>query len=221
MIGNLVNNLLLSIVRQILLAIVSWSEDKGHLEIERKFSLAEIPVATVIERLKEEGFYLSGTLTDTDWFIPSRVKGEMLRLREEHKNGTVNHILTIKTWHDTTDGGKEREEKEHKIRSVTFFFLLYLGKFATSFKLLSFKKIRDIYVGDLEGNKAIVALDEASGLGEFSGRYLEIEVTTPKEAPTKSVQTAILGLASRIATTAPEVRRSYRELLERSLCLCP
>ena len=92
--------------------------------------------------------------------------------------------------------------------------MLYLGKFVTAFNLPTFKKSRDLYSGELEGKRATVAIDEAEGLGEFSGPYLEIEVLAPKRSPSKAVQAAISRLVSQIAPEAEEVKRSYQEMLE-------
>jgi adenylate cyclase class IV len=218
MLHILLNNACLHVVRLILLKVVSSpDEDKGHLEIERKFSLLKVSSASVIDRLKDEHFYFSGSLKSTDWFIPSPVKGELLRLRREYKDGVENYILTVKHWIATADDGRERDERERILRPITFFFLLYLGKFVTSFRLPTFRKSRDLYTGELEGKMAVAALDEATGLGEFSGPYLEIEVLAPRRSPSKAVQSAIVRLASRIAPEAAEVQQSYQEMLARSL----
>ena len=218
MLHAILNGACLHVVRSILLRVVTCpDEDKGHLEIERKFSLLRVSVQGVIERLKDEHFYFAGSVKSTDWFIPSPVRGEMLRLRREYKDGVESYMLTVKHWITTVDDSRERHERERQIRPITFFILLYLGKFVTAFKLPTFRKSRDLYSGELEGKKAVAAIDEATGLGEFSGPYLEIEVLAPKRATSKAVQTAILKLAFKIAPEATEVQHSYQELLQRSL----
>jgi len=218
MLHVLLNKACLYVVRFVLLRVVTSSDaDKGHLEIERKFSLLKVSTQGVIERLKDEHFYFSGSLSSTDWFVPSPVRGELQRLRREYKDGVESYILTVKHWEATADDGRERHERERQIRPITFYILLYLGKFATSFRLPTFRKSRDLYSGELEGKKATAAIDEATGLGEYSGPYLEIEVLAPRRSPSKAVQAAILRLASRIAPEAVEVQHSYQEMLEASL----
>lgn len=218
MLHLVLNKVCLYVVRQVLLRVVTLPhENKGHLEIERKFSLLKVSAAAVIERLKDERFYFSGSLVSTDWFIPSPVRGEMLRLRREYKDGVESYVLTVKHWVATADDGRERIEHERQIRPITFYLLLYAGKFATGFRLPTFRKSRDLYTGELEGKRAVAAIDEATGLGEYSGPYLEIEVLAPRRSPSKAVQSAIFRLAEQVAPEAPEVQQSYQEMLERSL----
>ena len=173
-------------------------------------------IGVLFAYIKDEGFYFSGSVQSTDWFIPSPVQGELLRLRNEFTDGVGAHILTVKQWVGTTDNGREREERERTIRPITFFVLLYIAKILTGFRLPSFAKKRDLYEGQLDGKKAVVSIDDATGLGSFSGPYLEIEVLAPKHSPSKSVQLAIIQLASSIAPKATEVHRSYQEMLEAS-----
>jgi adenylate cyclase class IV len=214
MIDFLLHKLVLRTARQIVLLIAQTTEDRGHLEIERKYSLLKVSLASIIDHLKDERFYFAGSLKTTDWFIPSPLKGEMMRLRRESKDGVDTFVLTIKKWIGTVDDGRERHEIEKAIKPKTFFALLLLGKFVTAFRLPTFKKNRDLYTGELEGKRATVAIDEAMGLGEFSGPYMEIEVLAPKNSPSKTIQAAIARLVARIAPEADEVKRSYQEMLE-------
>lgn len=217
MIDILFSELFLALFRQVLLAVVHSPDDNGHLEIERKFSLLSVSVPAVIQRLKEEHFYFAGSVKSTDWFIPTTVKGEMLRLRQEFGDGVDSFILTVKHWVQTSDNSREREERECKTKPLVFFLLLYLGKTLSGFRVHTFMKHRDIYLGELDGNNAVVAIDDATGLGDYSGPYLEIEVLAPRGSASKTVQNAIVRLAALIAPEASEVRHSYQEMLELSL----
>src|SRR5579862_898998 len=83
---------------------VKTDDEKGHLEVERKFKLGHAEASALPARLAAHGFAPTGVLTMTDFFLPCLVRGEMLRVRREVLNAERAHyLLTYKRWVETGD----------------------------------------------------------------------------------------------------------------------
>src|SRR5262249_30104884 len=140
-------------------------ENEGtNFEVERKYRLKSGERELVSRRLAEEGFTLARNIEMTDQFLPVKVEGEMLRVRDENIGGEKHSLLTIKEW-VVIGSSKERRETEGKISPWTRRFLLFLGRLLRGEALLSFSKQRLDHESARHA-KTVVALDTVSGLGD-------------------------------------------------------
>lgn len=207
---------LLRILQTVFAWFVSGAAAKGHLEVERKFSISKQEAESLPLRLRELDFKPAGSLRMTDTFIPSRQKGEMMRVRDELIGSSARSLLTLKSWVQV-NGGKERHECECKVSSLARTLLIVLARFASGKELLGFSKERALFEGVLNGRQYLVCLDRVSGLGEYSGHFLEVESTLPLGEDSSAVKSEIFKLAETLfGTPREDVKRSYLEMLEAS-----
>ncbi len=194
------------------------ADNKGHFEVERKFALTEEEAAGIPSRLEGLGFVYAGTASMTDFFLPTIVDGEMMRVRKE-KIGTepTRCILTVKKWVSTTTG-KERQEAERNVGLSVGAFWKLLGRVVGGEPLLSFSKQRKLFDGKLGDADAIVSVDEVDGLGSYSGCYMEIEVLVPLDGDVAVCRDHIFNLSKNIlGESRQDVKQSYRDMLIKSL----
>jgi predicted adenylyl cyclase CyaB len=193
---------------------VRTSHDQGHMEIERKFFQTQEEATQLADKLKERDFKYIGTAAMSDTFLPSAVTGEMLRIRQERLDlQQARTVLTFKQWVKTSTG-KERRETEREVPPLVGLIWLLIGRFAAGHPLLGFSKRRQLYEGKLNGTDAVVSIDEVSGLGVYSGWYLEIEVLQPLGTDSAALEEQINFLATRLFDTARQpIMRSYRDML--------
>lgn len=196
---------------------VSGAADKGHLEVERKFALAAAEASTLRARLEELGFAYADTAAMTDSFLPAAVDGEMMRVRAERLgNGPLRTMLTFKKWVKTASG-KERQETERQVGASTAALWKLLGRIISGQSLLSFSKQRQLFDGKLGDADAVVSIDEVTGLGSYSGWYMEVEVLVPLDGDTAAYQDRIFALVRDIfREERPDVKRSYMDMLKES-----
>lgn len=213
-----VKSFLLSCLRSVFIWLVQQKAGSDHLEVERKFALRQGDSDTIPLRMRELGFEPVGTAHMRDCFLPVLVKGEMMRIRDESFGPKTESILTLKTWVDTGQGDRERKETERKVSSLLRTLLIIAAKTTVGKELLSFAKERVLFEAKVGGKTAVVSLDRVSGLGKYSGDYLEIEFICSLGEDISSVQREIFSLSERIfQEKREEVRRSYFEMLELSL----
>ncbi|CAN5231639.1 hypothetical protein BH11CYA1_BH11CYA1_35720 [soil metagenome] len=187
-----------------------------NFEVERKFALQDSELGAFSERLVQMGFSKGRLIAMTDQFLPVKVKGEMLRIRDEVVENESETLLTIKEWVNIA-GGRERRETEGKLSAFTRRFLLTLGGLLNGGKLMSFSKQRlEHHNASMPG--VVITLDDVSGLGKHSGRYAEIEVLVPQDGDVESARAQIAQLARTLfdEDRAP-VELSYQLMLEDSL----
>ena len=196
----------------------SSSTDKGHLEVERKFSLSEDEAARVPLRLRELNFQPAGIVRMTDHFLPAAVQGEMLRVRRESLDGEPSKaLLTFKQWVATSGGGKERRETERAIGGTIAMIWLILGRIVRGATLLSFSKERRLFEGELAGNDSVVSIDEVTGLGPFSGLYLEVETIIDADSDPSAARNAIFQFVEELfGEKRADIKRSYMDMLVES-----
>ncbi|MBS1996301.1 MAG: CYTH domain-containing protein [Cyanobacteria bacterium SZAS LIN-2] len=190
------------------------SNDKGtNFEVERKFRLKPEELDAVKQRLADMGFSLSQRIEMTDRFLPVKVDGEMLRVRDETVAGKTHTVLTMKEW-VIVSGGKERSETEGHLSPLSRAFLLFLGRLIRGRALLQFSKLRLDHTSPGHAH-VIVALDEVEGLGVNSGHYAEIEVLVPQNGDVESARAEIVSLARRLFNEEREpVKQSYMDMLK-------
>src|SRR5262249_42731138 len=152
----------------------------------------------------------------TDWFLPTHIERELMRIRREKFGETVSNTLTVKRWVNTTSGTREREESERTLGPIVTAILLITARFLQGSSLLSLRKERSVYRGNLHGRNAIISVDDARDLGRFSGPYLEVEVMADPIEDTQEIEQSILEVGSRVTAGARLVKHSYRELLDLS-----
>lgn len=187
-----------------------------NFEVERKFRLQDSELGAFNERLVQMGFSQGRLIAMTDQFLPVKVKGEMLRIRDEVVGTESWTLLTIKEWVNIA-GGRERRETEGKLSAFTRRFLLVFGGLLNGGKLMSFSKQRlEHHNASMPG--VVITLDDVSGLGKHSGRYAEIEVLVPQDGDVESARAQIAQLARTVfdEERAP-VEMSYQLMLEDSL----
>jgi adenylate cyclase class IV len=187
-----------------------------NFEVERKYRLQDSELGAVREQLVQMGFSQGRLIAMTDQFLPVKVKGEMLRIRDEVVGSESVTLLTIKEWVNIA-GGRERRETEGQLSDFTRRFLLALGGLLNGGKLMSFSKQRqEHHSAQLPG--VVITLDDVSGLGKHSGRYAEIEVLVPQDGDVESARAQIAQLARTLfdEERAP-VEMSYQLMLEDSL----
>jgi adenylate cyclase class IV len=124
--------------------------------------------------------------------------------------------FTYKQWVKTASG-KERRETEREVRTSTAALWKLLGRVISGEPLLSFSKQRQLFDGKLGGADAVVSIDEVTGLGSFSGWYMEVEVLVPLDGDTAAWQERIFALVRDILQEhRPDVKRSYMDMLKES-----
>ena len=190
---------------------------KGHLEVERKFSIAATEYESLPSRLTSFDFQAAGCVVMADTFLPARRQGEMLRIRVEETGGAVSSVFTLKSWVDTKGGGRERQEYEAGVSPLVRTLVVMLGRFACGGELLHFSKKRSLFDGKLDGYNVVVCLDQVGGLGRYSGHYMEIECIVPLGENPEQVRKQIFVFVEKLLGAAREdIKMSYREMLDSS-----
>lgn len=195
------------------------ADSQANFEVERKFRLNEADLDAVRGRLATMGFAPSKLIQMSDQFLPVKIKGEMLRIRDESVNGHSETLLTIKEWVliKGGQGGKERSEEEGTLGPFARAFLLHFGRLLSGHPLHGFSKLRQEHVSPSYPG-VVITLDDVDGLGRYSGRYAEIEVLVPRDGDVEAARAKIAQLAKSLfdEERAP-VEYSYQQMLEKSL----
>ena len=196
---------------------VQHKAKKGHLEVERKFSITASESESLPLKLRELQFRPSGSVSMTDTFIPPREAGEMMRVRDEVTADSARSVFTLKSWVHTTGGGKERKESEAEVSPLLRTLAIMLARFVSPGELLSFSKDRALFEGKISGRELVVALDRVTGLGEYSGHFLEAECIVPLGEDPSKVQEIIFELVEQLfGSRREDVKRSYLDMLKLS-----
>jgi len=202
--------------RYLVRLIAKGRKGAAHLEVERKYFLGDCDLEEVRARIADENFTFWAKSEMTDWFLPTHIERELMRIRREKYGSTVSNTLTVKRWVNTASGTREREESERAVGPILTFALLITARFLQGSKLLSLRKGRSVYRGTLHGRNAVISVDDARDLGRFSGPYLEVEVLADPAENTQEIEQSILEVGSRVTAGARLVNESYRELLDLS-----
>lgn len=210
---GLLRALLVSVLQNIFGALVYRAADPAHFEVERKFQLSQEEVPGLIDRLREQGFSPAGVVIMTDTFLPPPAKGEMLRVRDEKTLGVWRTVFTRKSWQNTPDGGRERHECEREATPLLRAVVLLAARMICG-DLPSFTKERRLYEGKVHNHDVVISVDQVSGLGKYSGHYLEVEVLVPIGGETSAARDTVYSVASRLfGQDRDDVRTSYQEML--------
>jgi predicted adenylyl cyclase CyaB len=196
--------------------IGSGGDAVDRLEVERKYSLAQQNQKQLLEQIELAGFAYWCKAEMKDWFFATRDKGELIRIRREEVDKEAVHILTIKNWATTVDGGRERLERERRISPILSYTLLFANRVMQGRQPLTLKKTRELYKGSIGDRNAVVSIDETKDLGRFSGAYMEVEVMAEAQEETKQIEKSIEDFVVQIADSAVLVKESYKDLLELS-----
>lgn len=196
---------------------VQKTANKGHLEVERKFSISAQEAESLPLRLREFEFRPSGSVTMSDTFLPPKAKGEMMRVRDEMTAGSARSVFTLKSWVATKGGGKERQESECEVSPLVRTLAIVIARFAGGRELLTFSKERALFEGTLGTREVVVSIDRVSGLGQYSGHFLEVECIVPLgEDPTEARSEIFNFVETLFGSPREDVKRSYLEMLELS-----
>lgn len=191
----------------------SSSPDGAHFEVERKYRLSEAEIQALPSKLTSIGYAFDGVAEMTDTFVPPAVEGDMIRVRDETISGASHTVLTCKTWKIVAKQ-KEREETEEVLTPFVRGCILEVGQRLRGKKLASFSKTRDLYVATVDGRKVTVGLDRVTGLGKYSGPYLEIEVIAKLESEVEAAREFIVKFAKELLGDDRDfVRMSYQQML--------
>jgi predicted adenylyl cyclase CyaB len=210
---GLLHGLLVTLLQNAFGALVYRAANPAHFEVERKFHLKQHEVSTVTDRLREQGFSPAGVVIMTDTFIPPPAKGEMLRVRDERVMGQWKTVFTRKSWVTTSDGGKERRECERSVSPFLRAVVLLVARLICG-DLASFTKERKLFEGNAGEFNVVISVDQVSGLGQYSGNYLEVEVIVPLDEDTSKARDTIFAVAARLfGSERDDVRQSYQEML--------
>jgi adenylate cyclase class IV len=191
---------------------------KDNLEVERKYRMTLDQSKEMPQLLPAKGFHLYSKAELVDIFLPGQ-EDEMVRLRRETNEDGTHFILTFKRWERNAKGERERRENECRLPQFIAKVLLYLAKHSVSQPLLTFSKLRQHFEGKLTGRTSVVSIDQVTGLGQYSGDYLEIEVLLSlQDQGLAQVRESIAGLAlALMPNNCQMVEQSYLDLLKRSL----
>jgi adenylate cyclase class IV len=190
------------------------AEDKAHLEVERKFRLFDGEIDDLDSRLPKCGFRPIGELTMTDTFLPALKDEDMIRIRVESEGELRRRVLTLKDW-VMIDGERERREQEGEIGLLASLVLRLVGRLVDGKPPLSFSKVRRSYSSSLPGAdsgsdvQVVVSVDRVTGLGVYSGAYLEVEIIVPVGGDVKSAR-------ERIRAEVFELLGEHRDFVPRS-----
>ncbi|MBN8662070.1 MAG: CYTH domain-containing protein [Candidatus Obscuribacter phosphatis] len=192
--------------------VSNHGKDSTVFEVERKFRLKDGEAPLVATRLKAMGFAPVEAIEMTDVFLPTKVPGEMLRVRSEKSELRNCTVVTIKEWVQLGQG-RERQETEEAISAISKWFLLKFGQFISGRPLLSFSKTRLMH--ETDGKGVVIAVDNVQGLLENSGYYVEIEVLVPRGGDVEGARAKISALASELFGDEREfVQASYQDMLK-------
>lgn len=198
-------------------SFVQAAQHEDHLEVERKFGITDREAQELPGRLMSKGFAPYDAVEMKDYFLPPEAPGEMLRVRQEKsRHNPPVCILTLKSWQTTRDGGKERSERERETRAAVGWLWIILGRLIKGSSLLSFSKHREVYHGTVDDRQTVASIDHVSGLGIYSGYYLEIEVIMPAGSAVNAVRDQIYELAGSLLNDPRDVKRSYLDMLVES-----
>ena len=190
------------------------NQDKAHLEVERKFRLFDGEIDDLETRLPASGFRPIGVLTMTDTFLPAMKDEDMIRIRVESEGEARRRYLTLKDW-VMIDGERERREQEGEIGLLASVVLRMVGRLVQGIKPLSFSKVRHTYSstqtdsGTGSDVQVVVAVDRVTGLGVYSGAYLEVEIIVAIGGDVKAAR-------ERIRTEVFELLGEHRDFVPRS-----
>lgn len=209
-------NIALRALRAAFANFVSATSEKGHYEVERKFSLDAGEVDALAERIQQRGFAYVGTASMTDVFLPTPVDGEMMRVRKERiGDAPARTFLTFKQWVKTASG-KERKETEREVALTVGALWKLVGRAIGGQPLLSFTKQRKLFNGRLGDAEAVISVDDVSGLGSFSGAYIEVEVLVPLDGDVVAFKDRIYQTVRELLGAERSEARSYMEMLKES-----
>lgn len=189
-----------------------------QFEVERKFRISDVEAGQLPARLKSLGFEFIENVLTTDIFLPVEAEDEMLRLRTQESQGETKLLITHKRWVVLSDGHKERQEAEESIGELTKQAILLLAHQIPKEKLPPNQKRRDFYQGLLDGDKCLICLDLAEGIGKYSGHYLEVELLVKDHEGIAEARNKVLGFAEKLLGEAREPEAlTYMEMLKASL----
>lgn len=199
-----------------LAAAYGQEQSKPHFEVERKYPVSPEEFHKLSGRLRDLGFSKKSRATIVDTFLPAEKDGDMVRLREETVDGLTVTVITLKEWVDV-DGQRERKERESDpIDSVTKDTLMSLGRRLATESLMSFSKDRTTFSGRRDKRQVTVALDVASGLGDYSGNYLEVELIVERQEDVAEARAFVESFVAELLDSHRECAISYMEMLKRS-----
>ncbi len=190
------------------------NQDKAHLEVERKFRLFDGEIDDLETRLPKSGFRPVGELTMTDTFLPAMKDEDMIRIRVESEGEASRRYLTLKDW-VMIDGERERREQEVEIGLLASVVLRLVGRLVEGASPLSFSKVRNTYSSSRPDTatgsdvQVVVAVDRVTGLGVYSGAYLEVEIIVALGGDVKAAR-------ERIRTEVFELLGEHRDFVPQS-----
>lgn len=189
---------------------------RPHFEVERKYQISQTEFEMLPNRLRDLGFARSSKATITDTFVPAQKDGDMIRVRDEVTGEATRTVITLKEWEEVAGGRERRERESEPIDDVAKDCVVQLGRRLKKGELMSFLKERTTYSGFRKRRNVTVALDIASGLGKFSGTYLEVEVIVERHDEVAAARTFVEDFVVELLGAKRENAISYMEMLKLS-----
>ena len=190
----------------------------AHFEVERKFRLSPTEFASMQAQLAQFGFTAAVTSVITDTMLPDGGKSNTCRIRREQvlvgRECGVRFYFTRKEQQKLPNGGSVRKESESAIKAAQAERRIARAISSTGSPLPSYSKSRRTFKGNLGAYEATIALDQAQGLGAYSGCYMEVEVILPLgSAKVQEVQSQIGRFAEKLLGEERPGQISYFKML--------
>jgi hypothetical protein len=194
-----------------------------HLEIEHGWPISVEEYDEFPAKLKKRGFKFARRLLITDFILPM-VFTNRLRIVRAWEDGGREHQHYIRCLKSHPLKGTElediRKEQERNLRwRQAQGFVIRAIDFLRA-PVPHYSKVRDEYEGEYAGGLTTVARDRAVGLGEKSGRFLEVEATRnvsfDRRAAVK-LNDNIADLGHSLLGDKRKNKSSYRKMLMSSI----
>lgn len=190
--------------------------DGPFYEIERKYRLSREEFDDMPRRLKEKlRFDWVRDVVEADTFLPVEKPGDIIRIRDEKGDSSIQHILTQKTWVEVLNG-KERREQEDTIPVAVRDCVIAVTERLNGKPLKKLSKKRRFYRGTSpEGFKIVVVLDAVTDLGQYSGNYMEVEILVKRDEDIAAARLKVVELAKILLDEEREPwAMSYKQMLD-------
>jgi hypothetical protein len=199
---------------------VQLQEQVAHLETEKGFRITKSEYNLITRLLPLIGFSFTNKSRLTDFLVPTA--GETTkRMRIERTLTSASgelelHCIKCEKSHPISGpaGKNVRREVEKHVTPVAAlsFILSAIEKHGAPIPYYS--KKRSHFEGVYEGYPITIALDQAVGLGRFSGYYMELETILPMGSEDVSHALSVIdALAKSLLHEKRAAKISYRKML--------
>lgn len=197
----------------------------AHLETEKGYPISSVEHGKLKKTLPALGFAFLKKSLITDFVAPSREQVTR-RMRVENievASDGVTGVRLIRCFKNHPIKGRSgrnvRMEDERCVKPATALAFILEVIEELDAPLPYYSKVRWLYRGAYEGLEMTISLDHATGIGAFSGCYIEIETLLPlssTKAEVRKVLRIIAKLAGELLGGRRKEKISYRKMLGKS-----